>query len=286
MPHACGDEPSTDSDFFVDRQHLENVTRIMRQLGFETTGCPPESRTCSFRRQPCYHVEVHFRLEDTKNPDEEDFLRTLLQDSFPEQGSRFAFSDENLYLHTFFHLYKHFVFTGAGIRMFLDIYLLSRNLQPDMSSINSRLATVRLDRFHQTVLRECGILFEGVPSDEKTDVITRRIILGGAFGNIGQMLYRNQITEESDSGAAKRNIAASIFGTNKNNLYRKYPFLRQSPWLLPFCQIHRAVTGVIKKPRVALLCFRSLRSVSEKKIRADKELLKNAGLYVDDESDV
>ena len=276
---------STDSDFYVDELNMDAVTAVMHHAGFENISYSSEKKTAVFQKRPWYNIEVHFALEDTQCPDEIGFLHTLLENPVPEQDCRLRLNDENLYLHTFFHLYKHYVYANAGVRMFLDIFVLNRSLRPDMERINRRLAAVRLDEFHRVVLRVCDVLFAGAPLDDNTALITDRILMGGAFGNAGQLIYRQQITGNEPAGRVKRNIIRIIFGTSRENLYRKYPILHKAPWLLPLCHIYRAVSGLVRKPWIARLCFRSLRSVSDEQINANKELLTISGLYEGDDSD-
>ena len=149
------------------------------------------------------------------------------------------------------------------------------------------MAAVRLDEFHRIVLRVCDVLFAGAPMDEKTALITGRILLGGAFGKADQSRSTRSSSPEGESvGGVKRSIIRQIFGTSRENLYRKYPVLHKAPWLLPFCHIYRAVSGLVRKPEVVRLCFRRLRFVSDEQINANKELLKASGLYEGNDSDI
>ena len=135
-----------------------------------------------------------------------------------------------------------------------------------------------LDKFHRTVLRECEVLFEGAPSDTGTSLMTQRILSGGAFGSPENNTYRKQLSEGEDSATVKKAIIGKILGTNRENMYRKYPVLEKAPYLLPFCHIHRITSGLIRKPGTVLICWRLLRSVSDEKIEQDRELLRETGL--------
>ena len=148
------------------------------------------------------------------------------------------------------------------------------------------MAAVRLDEFHRIVLRVCDVRFAGAPMDEKTALITGRILLGGAFGKADQPIYPEQLSGRESVGGVKRSIVRQIFGTRRENLYRKYPVLHKAPWLLLFCHTYRAVSGLVRKPEVARLCFRRLRFVSDEQINANKELLKASGLYEGNDSDI
>ena len=109
--------------------------------------------------------------------------------------------------------------------------------------------------------------------DEKTALITGRILLGGAFGKADQSRSTRSSSPEGESvGGVKRSIIRQIFGTSRENLYRKYPVLHKAPWLLPFCHIYRAVSGLVRKPEVVRLCFRRLRFVSDEAPAASRRI--------------
>lgn len=269
---------STDTDFYLDERYGEQAKTIIEQFGFELDFYKEHSKTYHFKKQPRYNVEIHCKLEETEKHGEQEFLKTMLENPIKAEGCRLSFSDEDLYLHTFFHLYKHFTNAGAGLKMFLDIFVLSRRLSLDTQSVNRRLETVRLEEFHKTVLRECSVLFEGARSDEITDYMTAKIILNGAFGVRGDAINRNRVIMSDNPSKKKRKLIIKGMGAGRENMHRKYPVLEKAPFLLPFCHVHRAVKGIITKPEVARSVWKSVRSLSGKKIARQKSSLKSLGL--------
>lgn len=272
---------STDTDFYLDEKFASRAKEIMESFGFALSSFNAHSKTYDFKKEPRYNVEIHCELEDTEKPAELEFLKTLLENPIRNDGSLLSFNEEDLYLHTFFHLYKHFTHSGAGLKMFLDIYVLNRRLSLDMDSINKRLEAIHLDRFHQTVLRECSVLFEGAQADEITDYLTQKIILEGAFGIRGEGLNRNRIIMSENPSKTKKRLIIEDMGASRENMRRKYPVLEKAPYLLPFCHVHRAVKGIITKPELVRSVWRNIGSMSGKKIASQKKTLSSVGLNPD-----
>ncbi len=196
---------TTDSDFYVDEKNIEVVKKILDNFGFELLEYSAEEKSYEYTKQPRYNIEIHCQLDNADKPDELDFLSSLLLNPIKDEGSRLKFSDEDLYLQVFFHLYKHFSHSGAGIKMFLDNFVLSRKLTLDTERITERLKGVGLDKFHSSVLRLCDVLFDGAKSDAVTDRFAEAVISGGAFGvegiNIGQNKIASSDNPEEKGGA-------------------------------------------------------------------------------------
>ena len=272
---------STDIDFYIDEQYIERVKPIMRSFGLESTSYNALSKTYCFEKQPRYSIEIHCMLDQTIKPAEQDFLASLLQNSVHDEGCRMRLCNESLYLHTFFHLYKHFSGEGAGVKMFLDIFVLSRSLPLKTESIENRLKEIHLDKFHSSVLKECERLFDKPELEEKADYMTEKILNDGAFGKPGLDSSGTKIIMSEDPAASRKLTLARITGTGRDTMIKKYPVLKKAPFLLPACHVHRAVKGVITKPKKAVTVIKEAKIVSSRRIKKQKSEMEKIGLRSD-----
>lgn len=270
---------TTDSDFYVDEKYIDAVQKIMDGFGFELFEYNAEEKTYEYTKQPRYNIEIHCLLDNTDKPDELELLSSLLHNPIEDTGCRLRFSDEDLYLHVFFHLYKHFSQSGAGIKMFLDVFVLSRELKLDMNRITERLKSVKLDKFHGAVLRLCDVLFNGAKSDAVTDRFAQEVISGGAFGVEGINIGQNKVVSSDNPQAEKKAVVSKRLGTGKDNMRKRYPVLKKAPFLLPFCYGFKAVKCVVIHPKEALSICGYLRGMSDKNIKRKEKVLTDVGLY-------
>ena len=258
------------------------MKEIMERLGFALSGYYEASKTYSYQKEPRYHIEIHCQLEDTDKPEKLAFLETLLEHPTADKGSRLRFCDEDLYIHTLFHLYKHFLHSGAGVKMFLDIFVLSRVLQIDMDHVDQRLQTIGLDGFNRAVLRECDVLFCGALIDADMRLLTEKILFDSAFGKREGGWQRSKILLSDHPARTGRELIWDSVGAGKKNMTAKYPILLKAPILTPLCHIHRAVKGVITKPRVAVSSIKRIGNfLSVKKIKRQNRVLSAAGIKPD-----
>ena len=56
-----------------------------------------------------------------------EILLSLCDNAVKIRGERYELTDSDAYIYSMFHLYKHFVYSGVGVRMFLDNYLIEKN---------------------------------------------------------------------------------------------------------------------------------------------------------------
>lgn len=270
---------TTDSDFYVDEKNIEAVKTIMTDFGFELLEYNAAEKSYEYTKQPRYNIEIHCLLDNTDKPDELEFLSSLLLNPIQDEGSMLRFNDEDMYLQVFFHLYKHFSQSGAGIKMFLDVFVLRRELTLDTKRIKEKLESIGLDRFHSAVLRLCDVLFNGAKSDSATDRFAEAVISGGAFGVEGINIGQNKIVSSDNPEAEKKAVVSKRLGTDKENMKKRYPVLKKAPFLLPFCYGFKAVKCVVIHPKEALSICGYLRGLSSKNIKLKEKILTDVGLY-------
>ena len=116
---------SADVDIFVDKRDFESAKEALQELGFyfEKTN---DNEEFHFKKDPRYYIEVHTTLEGFSDRQKKILLK-LSDNAVKVSGERYELTDSDAYIYSMFHLYKHFVFSGVGVRMFLDNYLIEKN---------------------------------------------------------------------------------------------------------------------------------------------------------------
>ena len=125
---------SADIDIFVDKNDYEKAKTALEEFGFyfEKTY---DNKEFHFKKEPRYYIEVHTSMEGFSDKQREILLK-LSDNATKIQGERYELCDHDAYIYSMFHLYKHFVYSGVGVRMFLDNYLIEKNGNIDIIKKN------------------------------------------------------------------------------------------------------------------------------------------------------
>ena len=152
------------------------------------------------------------------------------------------------YLFIFFHLYKHFISGGVGIRQVLDLLLYYEHYQDkiDFSFIEPLLDTFGAHTFHDalfTLGRE-RLGFSALPAagfSGDLDPLLTDLIESGAYGNGSKAMmlsstYIRARIQQKKTGIPS--ILTMLFPPVSHASY-SYPWLIEKPWLLPVAWILR-----------------------------------------------
>lgn len=152
------------------------------------------------------------------------------------------------YLFIFFHLYKHFIAGGVGVRQVLDLLLYYEHYQDDInfSVIDPALDEFGARTFHNALLalgRE-RLGFSSLPAADFSgdlDPLLTDLIESGVYGNGSKAMmlsstYVRARIRQKQTGIPS--ILTMLFPSVSHASY-SYPWLIQKPWLLPVAWIHR-----------------------------------------------
>ena len=150
------------------------------------------------------------------------------------------------------HAFKHFLFSGFGIRIVSDVALFARAYgeEIDFSYLAEACRELRCLEFTAAVFRIAD-KYLGIPaptafSDIETDEgpLLADVLDAGIHGQDINRLHSANITlqtvaaERSGDGTRKGSLRASLFPSAKT-LEKRYPFLERRPWLLPVAWTRR-----------------------------------------------
>lgn len=187
-----------------------------------------------------------------------------------KRGVRLSFDDVTLrtlapadhLLYLICHAYKHFLYSGVGIRQVCDIVIFTAQYEAeiDWECIVRGCALIRIDRFAAALFRvadrHLGFTvpeaFSGYDVDEGP--LLEDMLAGGMYGTADEdRLHSASITLDAVAsqrrGRGAKGILASLFPP-VSSLAGRYPYLRKRPWLLPAAWLQR-IAGYLTNHRTS-----------------------------------
>ena len=246
--------PSSDEDVLIPPEQFPLCHEVMTRMGLTTAEPDPDAAwEVPYRREgsPLY-IELHKHLFA---PESDTFggLNEFFGDPFRSaavlevQGTTLRTMhpcDHMTYL--IFHAFKHFLYSGFGIRQICDILLFAReyHAQIDWEWVRLSCRSIRAERFAAAVfaigVRHLG--FDPVEPWDTMDVdelpLLEDVLSAGIYGSAGEhRLHSSTITLEAvtaqNQGKAPRSGLAAAAFPAAASLEGRYPWLKERPWLLP-----------------------------------------------------
>ena len=188
----------------------------------------------------------------------------------PVKGKKYEykFSDEDFYIYTITHAYKHYSFEGTGLRILTDAYVFLKEKKDtlDISYIENECKKIDIYDFELMCRTLSQKLFSNnfeCTLSEKEEQFLNRIIMSGAYGNqdlgVESKLKKLRDTEGNTKHIKWKYYFDRIF-VPLDFIKDVYPFYYRHKILIPvlwFIRIFKALT--INRKRISS----ELRSVNE-----------------------
>ena len=184
-------------------------------------------------------------------------------------------SDALFYTYHIYHMVKHYVLGGCGVRPFLDLWILNHAVTFDGSARKRLLKDEQLLTFAKEAERLSEVWFGEAEHTELTLQMERFLLQAGVYGNL-----ENKVAVQQVKQGSKLRYALSRIWMPYNVLKLHYPVLKKHKWMLPFCQVARWFRLVFRggvKRGVGELTMN--RSVSDEQQNATETMLKKLGLH-------
>ena len=230
---------SSDIDILIKKMNLEKVRQLLKDnLHYQSS--KGNTYHDSMVSSQGLHVEIHYTLAN-HNCDQKEILERVWDYCEPIAPDRteYVMKDEFLYFYHVFHMAKHFRNGGCGIRSILDTWMLNHRISFDSNKRQELLKEGNLQLFENSIEKIAEEWFSKGKCEINTDV-EKYICSGGVFGD-NQRVAAMQAVE----GNRKRYIVKRVFPPIAL-LRGQYPVLRKCPILLPFCWVHRLISGTYK----------------------------------------
>lgn len=261
--------PSVDDDLLVQPEQAPAFHEALLELGLTADNPkldPVAAWELSYHKpQSPLYVELHKALFEPDSP-----VFSGFNDYFSDAASTAVtarIQDVDLrvpapQLHLLFlilHAFKHFLFSGFGLRIVADICLFSRAFAEkiDFAAIREICEALRCDQFTAAVYR-IGEKHLAIPAptvfasrDVDETALLEDVLDAGLHGEHIDRLHSANITlrtvSEDRQGSVTRSggLRASLFPA-RDRLVGRYPYLERMPWLLPAAWASRLM-GYLKE---------------------------------------
>lgn len=221
------------------------------------------------------HVELHFKLMDIEFK-QVSVLRDIWNggEITPVSGYEYRMSKELFLLYHVYHMAKHFIHGGCGIKPFVDLWIIKNKIDFDKVKVEKLLKESDLLLFYNRAEELMSVWFEGKPHNSVTQEMEDYILQGGVYGTLEQRLAMSQ----NKKGGKFRHLMGRIFLPYKSMVIY-YPSLKKCPILFPFYQVRRWFRILFCGGRKAAINeIKANQNLSEEKKQAAKNLIDELGL--------
>lgn len=265
---------SCDIDLLVKEKDADNATEYLQtrlQYGVDRKG----QHDVSMFTASNVHVELHFKLLDSGFKQVKDLIDiwdgeeiSLLSDS------EYRMSKELFLLYHIYHMAKHFIHGGCGIKPLIDLWVIKNKVGFDEEKAQKMLQESGLLAFYERSTDLVNVWFEGNEHSEITQEMEDYVLQGGVYGTLEQHIAMSQ----NKKGGKFRHLMGRIFLPYKSMVIY-YPSLKKCPILFPFYQVRRWFRILFCGGRKAAMNEIKLnQSLSEEKKQAAKRLIDELGL--------
>ena len=221
------------------------------------------------------HVELHFKLLDSDFKQVKDLIDVWSGDEISLlSDSEYQMSKELFLLYHIYHMAKHFIHGGCGIKPFMDLWVIKNKVGFDEEKAQKMLQESGLLAFFERSTDLVNVWFEGKEHSEITQEMEDYVLQGGVYGTLEQHIAMSQ----NKKGGKFRHLMGRIFLPYKSMVIY-YPSLKKCPILFPFYQVRRWFRILFCGGRKAAMNEIKLnQSLSEEKKQAAKRLIDELGL--------
>ena len=233
-----------DLDILYRKEQTDELRRVMQKLGYTWSG---EASKHDHYEKDRRIVEMHKELLPAESRAYRHFLN-IWDRARPESGKKYCYqmSLEDHYLFTLYHLIEHFIRGGIGIRMVLDIYILSELPELDNEKVAAELEKLGIDEFEKNI-RNLAQRWFSQPLQSQQDSAGQKdniepdslaeleeyIVNGGIFGNAV-----NEQTNNALRYGSKAKYLRNVIFPSYKTMQSVFPWLN-SPLLLPAAWVNR-----------------------------------------------
>lgn len=257
----------TDVDILCKPENRLSIEKVFLENGYirETVGV----KDSSFRKDEILHFEMHNQLLTEKSPAFDYFSKVWDRAVFRDNSLVANMSLEDTYIFMLEHLASHIEFGGAGIRMYMDVYVFLKNHgeQIDREYVDKILSEILLSDFEKITVSICRNWFSGEEDIDFTSPTSRFILNSCTFGRTGVALTSDTIRNYKGSSSAKNGV--------KRVLKKLFPSLK---WM-------RLRFGAIDKLPLLYPVFVPVHWVDRLIVRRDIKTVNIRGYFINDSSD-
>ncbi len=238
VPHL---RTMSDVDILCEPENRLKAEKIFLDNGYikESVG----EKDTSYRKEDILHFELHTSLLTAESPAYDYFGSVWDRVNFKENSNIAVMTLEDTYIFMLEHLANHIEFGGAGIRMYMDVYVFLKN---HGSSINRKyidkvLNDILLADFEKKTVAISNNWFSGSEEIDSTSDASMFILDSCTFGRSKITFLSDNLRNNKDNTAAQnglRRIFRKLFPSFKWMKIR-FKAVNKVPLLYPvFVPVH------------------------------------------------
>lgn len=212
----------TDVDILCKPDDRLKVEEIFLSQGYirENIG----EKDSSFRKDEILHFEMHNSLLAESSPAYSYFSNVWEGASFRDNTLIAKMSLEDTYIFMLEHLANHILFGGAGVRMYMDVYMFLKNHSDKLNKtyVDTVLEEILLSDFEEQTVSICRNWFSGEEDIDFTSPTSVFILNSCTFGRAKVAFLSDTLRNDKSSNFALFNGLKRIF----NKLFPSVKWMR------------------------------------------------------------
>ena len=262
----------TDIDILVDSFRMDDVRQIMKRLGY-SGGDYQKDHDVVFTKPPFFVFEMHHRLFDRdQHPLYDSYYQSVWERAVPVQGTScgFRMTDEDFYAYLICHMYKHYQYTGTGLRSLLDIYVFNRKHGEalDRAYLDAELKKLELTDFEREMRLLADKAFTGAALSQQEQTELERFAGAGVFG-VEELAVQHSAAKYFQTESGKKSIVKyylrRAFVLPEKDLEKYFPVVYRHRILYPLLPFYRLGKSVIKHPKRLVSEFKTVKRLKKQR---------------------
>ena len=185
-------------------------------------------------------------------------------------GRRYEISIEDEFIFSFLHFFKHFIFSGIGLKHIVDLWIfMEKSPNLDLAYVENELNGLKMLEFYKNVTNSIKVLFSDQKGDEKTDFIVNHVLECGTWGTEKTAAISRGVATKRKvgrSGGVRGYTILKLLFPPRKDLQVHYPVLRKHFYLLPFVWIVRWVNVAVHKRDTVAFRRREIKEISTENV--------------------
>ena len=261
---------SCDIDLLIKEQDLERAIEVL-QKSLDYKSVEKTEQDVQFLSQSGLTIELHFSLYRGEENEYAKLLNCAWDNVVEAQTNRKILTNEFFYLYHIVHMALHFKQGGCGIRPFIDLYLIKKNVNVQRETVAEYLEEIGLLTFENHIFRASKFILGEIESNNIINSIIDFVLGSEMYGDIKNRALINQ----AKKGGKKKFILSRIF-ISYSELLEQYPKLKKFKILYPYYSVKRWLRLLFGKDSKRVRReIKVINSTTEEENKKIKELLNN-----------
>lgn len=192
-----------DVDILCESENRLKAEKIFLENGYEKESVG--EKDTSYRKEEILHFELHTSLLSKRSPAYNYFTKVWERVNFKENSNIAHMTLEDTYIFMLEHLANHIEYGGAGIRMYMDVYVFLKKLKDELNReyVDKILNEIKLSDFEKKTISIACNWFSG---EEEVDVSSDYVIFifnSSTFGRAKVAFISDNVRNNKGQNAAK-----------------------------------------------------------------------------------